>query len=87
MRLFTGSAVAAITTETRGQNSWLNYGPFGEKNATAQVADTIFADQKTGLMPEFTWTEGRAGDQQTLNDLRQESLETSEQEAQSRGTI
>jgi hypothetical protein len=85
VRLFTGSAVAAITTETRGQNSWLNYGPFGEKNATAQVADTIFADQKTGLMPEFTWTEGRAGDQQTLNDLRQESLETSEQEAQSRG--
>ena len=85
VRLFTGSAVAAITTETRGQNSWLNYGPFGEKNATAVVADTIFADQKTGLMPEFTWTEGRAGDQQTLNDLRQESLETSEQEAQSRG--
>ena len=61
VRLFTGSAVAAITTETRGHNSWLNYGPHGEKNRTAKVEDTIFADQKTGLMPEFTWSEGKAG--------------------------
>ena len=57
-RLFTGSAVAAITTETRGQNSWLNYGKFGEQNRTASVEETIFADQKTGLMPEWTWKEG-----------------------------
>ncbi len=62
VRLFTGSAVGAITSETRGQNSWLNYGPHGERNRTAPVEDTIFADQKTGLMPEWTWTEGRAGD-------------------------
>lgn len=62
VRLFTGSAVGAITSETRGQNSWLNYGPHGERNRTARVEDTIFADQKTGLMPEWTWTEGRAGD-------------------------
>lgn len=62
VRLFTGSAVAAITTETRGQNSWLNYGPYGERNRTAKVEGTIFADQKTGLMPEWTWTEGRAPD-------------------------
>lgn len=57
-RLFTGSAVAAMTSETRGQNSWLNYGEFGEQNRTAKVEDTIFADQKTGLMPEWTWNEG-----------------------------
>jgi hypothetical protein len=63
VRLFTGSAVAAITSETRGQNSWLNYGPFGEQNRTASVEDTVFADQKTGLMPAFTWEEGRAADQ------------------------
>lgn len=63
VRLFTGSAVAAITTETRGQNSWLNYGPYGESNRTASVEDTVFADQKTGLMPEFTWTEGKADDE------------------------
>ncbi len=57
--LFTGSAVGAITSETRGQNSWLNYGPHGESNRTAKVEDTVFADQKTGLMPSWTWEEGR----------------------------
>lgn len=62
VRLFTGSAVAALTSETRGQNSWLNYGPYGEQNRNARVEDTVFADQKTGLMPEWTWTEGRAPD-------------------------
>lgn len=62
VRLFTGSAVGAITSETRGQNSWLNYGPNGESNQTAKVEDTVFADQKTGLMPEWTWTEGVVGD-------------------------
>ena len=62
VRLFTGSAVAAITSETRGQNSWLNYGPYGEKNRTAKVEDTVFAEQKIGLMPEWTWTENKAPD-------------------------
>jgi hypothetical protein len=57
-RLFTGPALAAITSETRGQNSWLNYGPYAEKNQNAKVQDTVFAEQKTGLMPEWTWTEG-----------------------------
>ena len=61
VRLFTGSAVAAITSETRGQNSWLNFGPYGEQNRDAKIEDTIFADQKIGLMPSFTWEEGRAG--------------------------
>ncbi len=61
VRLFQGPAVGAITTETRGQNSWLNYGPYGEKNRSASVEDTVFADQKTGLMPEWTWLDGRAG--------------------------
>lgn len=66
VRLFTGSAVGAITSETRGQNSWLNYGPHGQANQTAKVEDTVFADQKTGLMPEWTWTEGRAADEQQV---------------------
>jgi hypothetical protein len=64
VRLFTGDAVRALTTETRGQNSWLNYGPHGEANRTASVEDTVFADQKTGLMPEWVSTEGRAPDRQ-----------------------
>lgn len=62
VRLFTGSAVGAITSETRGQNSWLNYGPYGATNRNASVENTVFADQKTGLMPEWTWTEGRTPD-------------------------
>lgn len=57
-RLYRGRAVGAMTSETRGQNSWLNFGPHGEHNRTAKVEDTIFADQKTGLMPSWTWTEG-----------------------------
>ena len=59
VKLFTGPAVAALTSETRGQNNWLNFGPHGEANRTAPVEDTVFADQKSGLMPEWTWTEGR----------------------------
>ncbi|MDP4848122.1 MAG: hypothetical protein NWR51_12775, partial [Akkermansiaceae bacterium] len=35
--LFHGAAVGAITTETRGQNSWLNYGPHGDHNRKAGV--------------------------------------------------
>lgn len=62
IRMFTGKAKGAITTETRGQNSWLNYGPYGERNRTAKVEDTVFADQKTGLMPEWTWNDGLAAD-------------------------
>ena len=86
IRLYTGSAQGAITSETRGQNSWLNFGPYGEKNQTAQVIDTIFADQKTGLMPSWTWEEGRVPDQPLVGeDLRQESRQASEQQAQARG--
>lgn len=64
IRLFTGSAKGAITSETRGQNSWLNFGPYGERNRNAKVEDTVFADQKTGLMPEWTWAEGLVPDMQ-----------------------
>jgi hypothetical protein len=73
VRLFTGSAVAAITSETRGQNSWVNYGPQGEANRIASAEDTFFADQKVGLMPEWTWTEGRAGDMLMSNRRAEQS--------------
>lgn len=52
--MYSDLARPAMTTETRGQNSWLNYGPHGEFNRTAKAADTIYADQKVGLMPEWT---------------------------------
>lgn len=54
-RMYSPEARGAMTSETRGQNSWLNFGPFGEQNRAALGGDTIFADQKTGLMPEWTW--------------------------------
>ena len=74
-RLFTGSAVAAITSETRGQNSWLNFGIYAEQNKTASVEDTIFADQKVGLMPEWTWKEGY-DEGVTLSTEAENNLET-----------
>ena len=51
--MYSPLARRAMTTETRGQNSWLNYGPYGEKNRTAKPEDTVFADQKTTLLPEW----------------------------------
>ena len=68
VRLFYGAAVGAMTSSTRGQNSWLNFGPYGETNQTAKVEDTVFAEQKIGLMPEWTWTEGRAADMEETGD-------------------
>jgi hypothetical protein len=57
MRLYSEAAVPAVTSETRGQNSWVNFGPHGEANR-ANPKETIYADQKTGLMPSWTWREG-----------------------------
>ena len=72
VRLFQGPAVGAITTETRGQNSWLNFGPYGEKNRTAKLEDTVFGEQKIGLMPEWTWMERRAPDYQAQAEIKPE---------------
>lgn len=51
--MYSDLARPAMTTETRGQNSWVNYGPHGEKNRTASGADTVYADQKIGLLPDW----------------------------------
>lgn len=56
-RLFSDEALPALTSETRGQNSWVNFGPFGERNQ-ANRRDTVFADQKTGLLPRWAMKEG-----------------------------
>ena len=56
-----------------GDAAWQGRAPLwktitvGEHNRRAKVEDTIFADQKTGLMPEWTWTEGRVGDMPAAN--------------------
>jgi hypothetical protein len=57
--MYTPLARRAMTTETRGQNSWVNFGEFGESNKSALVEDTVFSVQKTGLMPIWTSEENR----------------------------
>jgi hypothetical protein len=61
-RMYSPEALPAAASETRGQNSWVNFGPFGEQNRIASPANTIYADQKTGLMPAYTYQEGLLSD-------------------------
>lgn len=52
MPMYSPDAQKALTTETRGQNSWVNFGPHGESNR-ADPANTKYADQKAGLLPDW----------------------------------
>ena len=56
--MYTPLARKAMTSETRGQNSWVNYGPHAKINRKADAAQTVYADQKTGLLPDWAVTEG-----------------------------
>lgn len=56
--MYSPLARRAMTSETRGQNSWVNFGPQAGKNKGASAANTVYADQKTGLLPEWVSTEG-----------------------------
>lgn len=75
--MFSPLAQRALTTETRGQNSWVNYGKFGAQNQVAGELETIFADQKIGLLPEWISNEGLEDDQKLLekDELYQKSKE------------
>jgi hypothetical protein len=55
--MYSPDARPAAANELRGQNSYVNFGPHAEQNAKASGADTVYADQKLGMMPEWTWTE------------------------------
>ena len=66
--MFSPLARLAMTTETRGQNSWLNFGPHGEKNQKARTEDTVFAPQKMGILPHWAHHEG-AEDFMTEGDI------------------
>lgn len=57
-KMFSPTALPALTSETRGQNSWVNYGPYSKINLTANPLMTQYAEQKTGLLPEWAWLEG-----------------------------
>ena len=50
--MYSNLAQKALATETRGQNSWVNFGPRGSDNRTASEEATVFAEQKVGLLPE-----------------------------------
>ena len=63
--MYSDLARPAMTSETRGQNSWVNYGPHGESNRTANGEDTVYADQKTGLLPDWVQHEGLADESST----------------------
>ena len=47
-KMFSPLARRAMTSETRGQNSWFNYIP---KNVNLKPRDRQFATQKTALLP------------------------------------
>jgi flagellum-specific peptidoglycan hydrolase FlgJ len=50
-KMFSPLARQAMTTETRGQNSWVNFGPNGATNR-ANPLNTQFADQKALILPD-----------------------------------
>jgi len=52
MQMYSPEAQKALTSETRGQNSWVNFGPHAEHNKK-DPANTIFAKQKTGILPDW----------------------------------
>lgn len=59
--MYSEKARPAMTTELRGQNSWVNFGPYAEFNKTANAAETQYAPQKTGLLPDWAIKEGYEG--------------------------
>lgn len=57
-RMYSPEALPAATSETRGQNSWVNFGPYGQVNKLASPIATEYAEQKTGILPGWAWREG-----------------------------
>jgi GNAT superfamily N-acetyltransferase len=75
-RMYSPLARRAMTTETRGQNSWVNYGPYGEKNRKASSAETVYADQKIGLLPaEFSAFPGETLKFKHFSDAKDDRLD------------
>lgn len=60
--MYSDLARPAMTAGTRGQNSWVNYGPHGVSNRTADSEHTVYAPQKMGLLPKWVEDEGRKDD-------------------------
>lgn len=56
--MYSPLARPAMTAETRGQNSWVNFGPHGEHNQTADQMNTVYAPQKATILPDWVINEG-----------------------------
>jgi len=50
-KMFSPEARRALTTETHGQNSWVNFGP----HSHLPVTERPYAEQKAALLPEEHW--------------------------------
>jgi hypothetical protein len=51
-QMYSPEARRAMTAETRGQNSWVNFGPHAAHNRS-NPHQTVYADQKAGLLPDW----------------------------------
>lgn len=52
--MYSPLARMAMTSETRGQNSWTNYNPkSGKLNQNARQETTQYAEQKLGILPDW----------------------------------
>jgi hypothetical protein len=60
-QMYSDKARGAMDAETLGQNSWVNSGPPAAFNKGATGADTIYADQKAGLLPSKVVREAEEG--------------------------
>lgn len=56
-QMYSPEAQKALTSETRGQNSWVNFGPDAEHNRQ-NPGQTKYADQKSGLLPKWAMETG-----------------------------
>ncbi|MGH3503709.1 MAG: hypothetical protein ACRDQA_22865 [Nocardioidaceae bacterium] len=50
--MYSDKARKALASETRGQNTWVNFGPHAEHNKR-DPRNTIFAAQKAGILPKW----------------------------------
>jgi hypothetical protein len=50
--MFSPAALPALTTETRGQNTWVNFGPYSVHNHL-HPEGTIYPPQKAALLPRW----------------------------------
>lgn len=60
--MYSETARMAMTSELRGQNSWVNFGPKSDVNQLANQVETMYADQKAGILPKWVMEEGRMDD-------------------------